>query len=56
MIQRSFVLADGWDSTCAAHFGFCTCLLNRAGALLEVLGIVPTLTVRDLADLTDWSQ
>lgn len=48
-----FVSANGWDIAGAASFGLRTCWLNRTGAPREVLGVDPTLVVRDLRGLAD---
>ncbi len=48
-----FVSANGWDVAGAAHAGLNTCWVNRSDAPPEVLGVTPTLVVRDLADLAD---
>jgi 2-haloacid dehalogenase len=54
--QALFVSSNGWDVAGATHFGFQTCWLNRAGAPAEQLGVAPTLTARNLAELAERLQ
>jgi 2-haloacid dehalogenase len=46
-----FVSSNGWDVAGAKAFGFRVVWVNRHGAPLEELGVVPDLEVRDLEAL-----
>ena len=46
-----FVSSNGWDVAGAKAFGFRVVWVNRQGAPLEELGVVPDLEVRDLDGL-----
>jgi 2-haloacid dehalogenase len=46
-----FVSSNGWDVAGAKAFGFQGVWVNRYGAPLEELGVVPDLEVRDLEEL-----
>jgi 2-haloacid dehalogenase len=47
----AFVSSNGWDVAGAKAFGFRVVWVNRQGAPLEELGVVPDLEVRDLEAL-----
>jgi 2-haloacid dehalogenase len=48
-----FVSSNAWDVVGAKAFGFRVAWVNRQGAPLEELGVVPDLEVRDLVELAD---
>ena len=48
-----FVSSNAWDVVGAKAFGFRVAWVNRQGAPLEELGVVPDLEVRDLVQLAD---
>jgi 2-haloacid dehalogenase len=48
-----FVSSNAWDVVGAKAFGFRVAWVNRQGAPLEELGVVPDLEVRDLLQLAD---
>ncbi len=47
-----FVSANGWDAGFAAHFGFHTAWVNRAGAPMDRLPAQPAETITDLTPIT----
>jgi 2-haloacid dehalogenase len=49
-----FVSSNGWDACCATWFGYTTFWVNRAGAPLEELGVVPHGQGRTLDDVLDF--
>lgn len=53
---QDFVLvsSNGWDVAGAAHFGFRTFWVNRAGAPIERLGITPSAIGTSLGNLVAW--
>jgi 2-haloacid dehalogenase len=55
-VPGDFVLvsSNGWDVAGAAHFGFRTFWVNRLGAPVERMGVVPSAIGSSLAELTPW--
>jgi 2-haloacid dehalogenase len=51
--EIGFVSSNAWDVVGAKAFGFRVAWVNRQGAPLEELGVVPDLEVRDLRELAD---
>jgi len=51
-----FVSSNGWDVCCATWFGYTTFWVNRAGAPLEELGVVPHGTGSTLTDVIDFVE
>jgi 2-haloacid dehalogenase len=49
--EALFVSANGWDIAGAASFGLHTCWLNREGAPVEELGVLPEMVAADLGEL-----
>ena len=52
-MNRRFVSSNAWDVVGAKAFGFRVAWVNRQGAPLEEMGVVPDLEVRDLVQLAD---
>jgi 2-haloacid dehalogenase len=50
-----FVSSNGWDICGASWFGYRTIWLNRAGAVLERLGVTPDRIGTSLCDVADYA-
>ena len=48
-----FVSSNCWDALGARSYGFNACWVNRAGAPLDRLGLIPDKTVRNLSGLSE---
>jgi 2-haloacid dehalogenase len=46
-----FVSSNGWDAAAAAHYGFRTAWVNRAGEPMDRLPAVPGHVMRDLSGI-----
>ncbi|MFT4619324.1 MAG: 2-haloacid dehalogenase [Polaromonas sp.] len=54
--QVLFVSSNGWDAAFAAHYGFVTAWVNRAGVPMDRLPGTPTHVLSDLSTIPDLAK